>query len=81
MESNVIPLLIVSAREVPGVKFWPRPVGSGHQPSEDLNKCGPTAFTFKRAGFGKKDRLLSENSALINAGTIRLPRRADHETT
>jgi len=34
-----------------------------------------------RAGFGKKDRLLSENSALINAGTIRLPRRADHETT
>jgi hypothetical protein len=35
----------------------------------------------KRTGFGKKDRLLSENSALINPGTIRLPRRADNETT
>jgi hypothetical protein len=34
-----------------------------------------------RTGFGKKDRLLSENSALINPGTIRLPRRADNETT
>jgi len=38
-------------------------------------------MTGKRAGFGKKDRLISENSALTNAGTIRLPRRADHETT
>jgi phage terminase large subunit GpA-like protein len=31
-------VLIMAAREVLGVKFWPRPDGSGHQPSEDLKR-------------------------------------------
>lgn len=35
----------------------------------------------ERAGFGKKDRLLSEDSALMNATNMRYPRRADNETT
>jgi hypothetical protein len=34
-----------------------------------------------RAGSGKKDRLLSENSALLDAATTRPPRRAGYETT
>jgi len=33
----------------------------------------------KRADFGKKDRLLSENSALMNAANMRYTRRADNE--
>ncbi len=35
----------------------------------------------QRAGSGKKDRLLSENSALMDASKMRFPRRADNETT
>jgi hypothetical protein len=34
-----------------------------------------------RAGFGKIDRRLSENSALLDAAIMRPPRRAGYETT
>jgi len=39
------------------------------------------AIAAARAGSAKKDRLLSENSALLDAATTRPTRRAGYETT
>jgi hypothetical protein len=56
------------------------------------SKCGGLAIKLpvsdsidnlfkERAGSAKKDRLLSENSALLDAATTRPTRRAGYETT
>jgi hypothetical protein len=42
---------------------------------------GMEQFAAQRAGSGKKDRRLSENSALLDAAIMRPTRRADYETT
>jgi hypothetical protein len=72
-----VPVVFIIRRYMP----WVAGLSSG--PVQPILQLKPAALQFKeyRAGSGKKDRRLSENSALLDVAIMRPSRRADYETT